>query len=54
MTFTLSNEQFADLSEYFELALVATTQEEDVELVAAEPRLRDMLRGLIPDPPETH
>lgn len=43
MTYTLTNEQFAQLETYFDLARTAVSDEEQYELIVMEPSLRDML-----------
>jgi hypothetical protein len=43
MTYVLTNEQFAQLEAYFELARTAISDEEQYELIVMEPALRDML-----------
>ena len=51
MPYLLTDEQFKALSEYFELAFTAVTNEEQEELVFREYPCRDIMRSLtrIPD-----
>lgn len=55
MSYILTNEQYARLSEYFELALSAISDDEQMRLLSMEPGLRDMLRQLRkPSPNESN
>lgn len=46
MSYTLTDDEFRQITEYFELALTVISDEEQVELVLREKPLRDMLRDI--------
>lgn len=48
MTYILSDEQYKNLRDYFELALTAISNDDQANLIFMEPGLRDMLRQLRP------
>lgn len=48
MTYILSDEQYENLRDYFELAMTAMSDDEQAELIFKELPLRDMLRQLRP------
>jgi hypothetical protein len=49
MTYILSDEQYENLRDYFELAMTAISDDEQHELVFMEKPLREMLRQLRPE-----